>query len=89
MQQTVEALDARAHWFMSSRTKAGGRSSTNVASRAASFRTRKQAIEAAKEHARAHGDWDWSSTTAADASPMWSPFSDHFDDRDRSLPQPL
>jgi len=56
VQQTVEALDARAHWFMSSQTKAGGRSSTNVASRAASFRTRKQAIEAAKEHARAHGD---------------------------------
>jgi putative intracellular protease/amidase len=57
-QKTVEALDARAHWlhvvpyegewtFKHERGEPEGR-----------FRTQKQAIEAAKEHARAHGDWE-------------------------------
>jgi hypothetical protein len=57
-QRTVEALDARAHWlhvvpyegawtFKHEHGEAQGR-----------FPTQKEAIEAAREHGRAHGDWE-------------------------------
>ena len=57
-QRTVEALAARARWihvvpfegawtFKHERGKPEGR-----------FRTQRQAIEAAKEHGRTHGDWE-------------------------------
>lgn len=40
------------------------------------FRTQKEAIEAAKEHARAHGDWELVIQGATDGSATRSPFTE-------------
>jgi putative intracellular protease/amidase len=57
-QQTVEALDARAHWVHVVPYDGAWTFKHEHGAPEGKFRTQKEAIEAAKEHARAHGDWE-------------------------------
>jgi putative intracellular protease/amidase len=57
-QKTVEALDARAHWIHVVPYEGEWTFKHEHGEPEGRFRTQKQAIEAAKEHARAHGDWE-------------------------------
>jgi len=56
--QTVEALDARAHWIHVVPYDGAWTFKHEHGEPEGRFRTQRQAIEAAKEHARAHGDWE-------------------------------
>jgi putative intracellular protease/amidase len=57
-QKTVQALDTRAHWLHVVPHEGGWTFKHEHGEPEGMFRTQKQAIEAAKEHARAHGDWE-------------------------------
>ncbi|MEA2246256.1 MAG: hypothetical protein QOH46_785, partial [Solirubrobacteraceae bacterium] len=57
-QRTVERLDARAHWIHVVPFEGGWTFKHERGEPEGRFRTQKQAIEAAKEHGRAHGDWE-------------------------------
>jgi putative intracellular protease/amidase len=57
-QRTVEALDARAHWIHVVPHEGGWTFKHEHGEPNGNFRTQKQAVEAAKDHARAHGDWE-------------------------------
>jgi putative intracellular protease/amidase len=58
-QKTVEALDTRAHWIhVVPHGDDGWTFKHERGEPEGTFRTQKEAIEAAKEHARAHGDWE-------------------------------
>ena len=56
--KTVEALDARAHWVHVVPYDGAWTFKHEHGEPAGRFRTQKEAIEAAKEHGRAHGDWE-------------------------------
>jgi putative intracellular protease/amidase len=57
-QRTVERLDARAHWIHVVPHQGGWTFKHEHGQPEGEFRTQKEAIEAAKEHGRAHGDWE-------------------------------
>ena len=57
-QKTVKGLEARAHWLHVVPYEGGWTFKHEHGEPEGMFRTQKQAIEAAKEHARAHGDWE-------------------------------
>jgi hypothetical protein len=56
--KTVEGLDARAHWLHVVPYEGGWTYKHEHGEPQGSFRTQKQAIEAAREHGRIHGDWE-------------------------------
>jgi putative intracellular protease/amidase len=57
-QRTVDALDARAHWIHVVPYEGGWTFKHEHGDPEGKFRTQRQAIEAAKDHAHAHGDWE-------------------------------
>jgi putative intracellular protease/amidase len=57
-QKTVEALDARAHWIHVVPYEGAWTFKHEHGEPEGRFRTQREAIEAAKEHGRAHGDWE-------------------------------
>jgi putative intracellular protease/amidase len=56
--KTVATLEARAHWIHVVPFEGAWTFKHEHGEPEGRFRTQKQAIEAAKEHARAHGDWE-------------------------------
>jgi putative intracellular protease/amidase len=57
-QKTVERLDARAHWLHVVPHEGGWTFKHERGEPLGEYPTQKRAIEAAKEHAREHGDWE-------------------------------
>jgi putative intracellular protease/amidase len=57
-QKTVERLEARAHWIHVVPHEGAWTFKHEHGEAQGTFHTQKAAIEAAKEHARAHGDWE-------------------------------
>jgi putative intracellular protease/amidase len=57
-EKTVERLDARAHWLHVVPHEGGWTFKHEHGEPEGHFPTQKAAIEAAKEHGRAHGDWE-------------------------------
>ncbi len=57
-EKTVERIDARAHWIHVVPHDGGWTFEHEHGQAEGHFKTQKQAIEAAKEHAREHGDWE-------------------------------
>jgi putative intracellular protease/amidase len=56
--RTVERLEARAHWIHVVPHEGAWTFKHEHGEPEGTFRTQKQAIEAAREHGRAHGDWE-------------------------------
>ena len=56
--KTVEALDRRAHWIHVVPRDGQWTFKHERGEPQATFRTQKEAIRAAKEHGREHGDWE-------------------------------
>ena len=54
----MEALNARAHWIHVVPYDGAWTFKHEHGEPEGTFRTQKQAIEAAREHGRAHGDWE-------------------------------
>jgi hypothetical protein len=57
-QRTVERLNAREHWLHVVPHQGGWTFKHEHGEPQGTFATQKQAIEAAKEHGREHGDWE-------------------------------
>jgi hypothetical protein len=57
-QRTVEGLNARAHWIHVVPHEGAWTFKHEHGEPQGTFRTQKQAIEAAKQHGHAHGDWE-------------------------------
>jgi hypothetical protein len=57
-QKTVERLEARAHWIHVVPHQGAWTFKHEHGEPQGMFQTQKEAIQAAKEHARAHGDWE-------------------------------
>jgi putative intracellular protease/amidase len=57
-QKTVEGLNARAHWLHVVPYEGGWTFKHERGEPEGRFRTQKEAIEAAREHGHAHGDWE-------------------------------
>jgi putative intracellular protease/amidase len=57
-EKTVERIDARAHWIHVVPHEGGWTFKHEHGQAEGRFKTQKEAIEAAKEHAREHGDWE-------------------------------
>jgi putative intracellular protease/amidase len=57
-QKTVERIDARAHWIHVVPHEGGWTFKHEHGQAEGHFKTQKQAIEAAREHGREHGDWE-------------------------------
>ena len=57
-EKAVEALNARAHWIHVVPHDGAWTFKHEHGEPEGAFRTQKQAIEAAREHGRAHGDWE-------------------------------
>jgi putative intracellular protease/amidase len=57
-EKAVEALDARAHWIHVVPHDGAWTFKHEHGEPEGAFRTQKEAIEAAREHGRAHGDWE-------------------------------